>query len=263
MARHLVLVVIAAFVVAACNGSNTVPPAASSPSMLHPASPSAPSAEPAIALHHGCSDPQPCQLHAGTWILVDDRAFLPGLVITVPDGWSSHSLNRGEFNLIPTDHPDDILYMWRDVVAITNDGTAAIVPNVPSTPEGLTAFFRGDSDLTVSTPMNTTIAGGIPALTYVVGVSATAKSPETFCPDPPHCVDFLKDAVHWGSDVYGIAAPEVVRLYLATIGTGSDTHLLVIALDSPNSNELARFTEVAGPIIASIKLPAVISFPAG
>lgn len=269
MPRHLVPFLTALLVVAACSPSAvgpvpTTPTSAPTvPSSPISASPAVQSAAPTNELHHGCTDNQPCQLHAGTWTLVDDRAFVRGLLITLPDGWSSVSQNRGEFKLISVDHPDDILFMWRDVVAISNDGTARIVPNVASTPEGLTAFFRSDPDLTVSTPMRTTIAGGVAAVTYVVGVSASAKSPEKFCPDPPHCVDFLKDPVHWGTDVYGIAAPEVARLYLATIGAGSNAHLLVIALDSPNATELGRFSAVADPIIASIRLPAVIAFPAG
>jgi hypothetical protein len=56
----------------------------------------------------------------------------------------------------------------------------------------------------------------------------------------------------------GIGAPEVVRLYLAMVGTGSDTHLFVIALDVPNESELTSSTQVVAPIIASIRLPAVI-----
>jgi hypothetical protein len=254
--------------VAACAGSS-VRPAATTPaptlsSTRAPASASVPSAEATFELQAGCSEDHPCRLHAGTWTLAGSGAFVQGLMITLPDRWTSVAQNAGEFKLIAWDHPDDEFFMWRDVVAITNDGTARIVPNVPSTPEGLTAFFRGDPDLTVSTPTTTNIAGGIPAITYVVGVSASAKSPATFCPNPPHCVDFLRDAVHWAaSDVYGIAAPEVARLYLATIGTGSNTHLLVIALDSPNATELARFSTVVDPIVASIRLPAVVAFPAG
>jgi hypothetical protein len=265
MARHLVLVLIAAFVVVACNGASVGQQAttATAPSILPSASLGGSSAEPADALHAGCSEDRPCLLHAGTWTLADDGAFLRGLAISLPDGWSSVAQNAGEFKLIPVAQPDDWLFMWRDVVAITNDGTGRIVPNVPSTPEGLTTFFRSDPDLTVSTPVTTTIAGGIPAVTYVVGVSASATSPDKGCPNPPHCVDFLKDPVHWGPDVYGIGAPEVVRLYLATIGTGSNTHLLVIALDSPNATELERFSQIADPIIARIRLPSVIAFPAG
>ena len=43
-------------------------------------------------------------------------------------------------------------------------------------------------------------------------------------------------------DFYAIGAPEVVRLYLATVGTSSDRHMLVIGLDATDPAELERLT---------------------
>jgi hypothetical protein len=248
--------VVLAILLAACTGVTAT---------RLPSSAAVPSASAVVArpLRAGCSEEEPCVLSAGTWTLTGPGSFIAGLEITVPAGWSSVSQNAGEFKLISADHPDNWLFMWRDVSAIRNDFTGQVVPGVPSTPEGLTAYFRGDPDLTVSVPVATMIAGDVAAVTYTVAVSASATSPDKGCPQPPHCVDFLRDVAHWGSDangpeVYGIGAPEVVRLYLATIGTSPNTHLLVIALDSPDMAQLATFTSVAEPIIASINLSATI-----
>ena len=212
----------------------------------------------AIPLHADCSSSSPCALTAGTWVTAGEYSFIPGLHITVPDGWESQEQNLGEFSLDPLDHPNDRIFLWKDVAAITSDGSARLVPGVPRTPIGLTAYFRGDRDFVVSAQATATIAGGIRTLTYVVGVSPSAKYTNHECPAYPHCADLLKDPAHWSSESYGIGAPEVVRLYLATIGSGGDTHLLVIALDAPSAKELERLTKVAAPIIASIRLPPVI-----
>ena len=212
----------------------------------------------AIPLHADCSASSPCALTAGTWVTAGEYSFIPGLHITVPDGWESQEQNLGEFSLDPLDHPNDRIFLWKDVAAITSDGSARLVPGVPRTPIGLTAYFRGDRDFVVSAQATATIAGGIRTLTYVVGVSPSAKYTNHECPAYPHCADLLKDPAHWSSESYGIGAPEVVRLYLATIGSGGDTHLLVIALDAPSAKELERLTKVAAPIIASIRLPPVI-----
>ena len=89
-------------------------------------------------------------------------------------------------------------------------------------------------------------------------MSPSAKYTNHECPVYPHCADLLKDPAHWSAEVYGIGAPEVVRLYLATIGGSGDAHLFVIALDAPSPKELERLTKVAAPIISSIRLPPVI-----
>jgi hypothetical protein len=180
------------------------------------------------------------------------------LAITLPDGWSSNEADVGELSLIPSDHPGDRMFLWKDVAAIESNGeTPKVLNDVPSTPEGLTASFRKNPDLVVSTPTEATIAGGIPALTYVIGVSPSARYSSPECPSYPTCANILKDPANWGpKDFYAIGAPEVVRLYLATIGDVSDRHLFVIGLDATDSVELVRLTSVAAPIIASIRLPA-------
>ena len=189
----------------------------------------------------------------------DAYAFIPGLSITVPAGWSSPEANAGELKLRPADQPDDAVFLWKDVVAI--DSRAAnpkVLAGVAGTPEGLTKSFRTNPDFIVSTPTSTTIAGDVPALTYTLGVSASAAYASRGCPSYPTCANILKDPVHWTTDFYAIGAPEIIRLYLATIGSVDDRHTFVISLDAMDPAELKRLTLAAAPIIASITLPAVI-----
>jgi hypothetical protein len=261
------VIIAATLLVAACapggvpESSSTPAPARSVTAATPVAtSSSAPSVVAANHLTARCSDSAPCVLTAGTWVTFGDSAFIPGLAVTVPDGWSSPTANVGELKLIRSDHPDDAIFLWKDVAAIESNGeTPKVLSGVPRTPEGLTASFRKNPDFVVSTPTETTIAGGIRALTYVLGVSPSATYASRGCPSYPTCANILKDPAHAGpGDFYGIGAPEVVRLYLATVGAATDRHLFVIGLDATDPAELERLTAVATPILASISLPAVI-----
>jgi hypothetical protein len=266
--RILGLVAVVAIVAAAC-GSSAAPSV--SPSASAQATPfstataasalpsSAPSAATAKRLTARCSDLSPCNLTAGTWITSGDNVFIPGLAFTVPEGWSSHQSDIGELKLIPLDRPDDAIFFWKDVVAIeSNGGTPKVLTGVPGTPEGLTTSFQKNPDFVVSKPTSTTIAGALPAVTYMLGVSPKASYSSHECPSYPACANILKDPVHWRSDFYAIGSPEVIQLYLATVGADTDRHTFVISLDAPNAVELKHLTDAAAPIIASIRLPALI-----
>ena len=207
----------------------------------------------------GCSDANPCALNAGTYMLTGSFAFLPGMTITVSDRWQSREQDAGEFNLWPIGGGDGHILMVRDIAAVRTDGSAKLAVGVPATVEGLTAYWRGDPNVEVSTADSTTIAGNLPATTYVIHVRPDAKYTDAACPAYPRCADLFTDPKHWGGGAFGIGAPEVVRLYLATIGSGANAHLFGIVLDANDDAALDRLTDVAAPIIDSIRLPA--TFP--
>jgi hypothetical protein len=46
-----------------------------------------------------------------------------------------------------------------------------------------------------------------------------------------------------------------VRLYLFTVGTGSDAQTIVISLDAPDAAQLAAMTAHVAPILTSLRLP--------
>src|SRR5437773_4113993 len=128
------------------SGSSAIATASASTlaASLAPSPSTTPSAslDTAIPLHADCSASSPCALTAGTWVTTGEYSFIPGLHITVPDGWESQEQNLGEFSLDPLDHPNDRIFLWKDVAAITSDGSARLVPGVPRTPIGLTAYLR-------------------------------------------------------------------------------------------------------------------------
>src|SRR5439155_14275243 len=113
--------------IATASASTLATSLAPSPSTTTPSAP----LDTATPLHADCSASSPCALTAGTWVTAGEYSFIPGLHITVPDGWESQEQNLGEFSLDPLDHPDDRIFLWKDVAAITSDGTARLAPGVP------------------------------------------------------------------------------------------------------------------------------------
>jgi hypothetical protein len=210
----------------------------------------------------GC-DRSPCELSAGTWTLSGRYSFIEGAEITVPDGWESREQDAGEFNLFPLAHPDDHIFMVKDIAPVTvdgsaGDGSAGIVSTVPRTIDGLTAYWRSDPNLDVSKSQPATIAGGIPAITYVISVSPHARFTDPECPVAPLCAALFTDPRYWEGS-YAFGAPAAVRVYLATIRNGTEDHLFMIGLEGADAAALKRLTKDAAPIIASLRIPA--SFP--
>lgn len=275
MDRGAAAVMIAAMiVVTGCAGSRvsdrpSMTPSPSAVASTPPAHGEAPSPSPLASsvntLTRRCRSDVPCVLTPGTWVTAGYGAsygFVPGFTLAVPAGWTAE-VDPGQLKLIEAAHGNDALRFWLDVAAIESDGsseTPKVLNDVPRTVAGLTAAFRANPDFVVSTPTATTIGGTITALTYTLGVSRSAAYQSQGCPSHPACANILTDPLHWRSDdFFAIGAPEVVRLYLATVGTASDPHTLVICIDATDPVELARLTAVATPIIESIRLPAVIS----
>jgi hypothetical protein len=201
-----------------------------------------------------CDLSPPCVLSAGTWTLDGEFTFIQGMQVTVPDGWQSLESDAGEFNLFPLAHPNDHIFMVKDIVAMTTDGTVQLVPDVPPTIDGLWTYWDDDPNLVVSEPTSTTIAGGLDAVTFTVGVSPDAQFTDPGCPVYPRCADMFTDPRYWGGP-YGVGAPAVVRFYMATAMNGDKPYLFVVGLEGEDEAALERLTADATPIIESIRLP--------
>ena len=180
-----------------------------------------------------CDAPgRPCQFTAGTYQTYGRWAFLPGLTMSIPDGWNSTEQDAGEFNLHNPDFPDgNGLFFWRDVIPVEPDGTH--ITTVPSTVAGITNWLRADhrlgypsrgrwSSARVWTPRRSwsTWPDGSVNKDHEcaeIGVKAT-------------CFPILTDPAHWGDGAWTVASTESCRYYLATIGPASNRHLMIVAV---------------------------------
>jgi len=234
--------------------------AAPSPSSFASLAPSGGTQSPTpgvIPLLFGCSHDAPCNLKAGTYETSGRWAFLRGLRVTVPAGWSSDEQDAGEFNLHPMDQPDAELFFWKDISATRNDFAGTPVPDVPTTEQGYLSWLTANPDLIVSKPRPTSV-GHVPVAMVDVRTSPTATNNDPGCPAPP-CVAFLRDVAHW-QQPWSSSHAEVLRMYLGTIGPASDRHTFVVAIDFQGLPGLGldAFTERVGPILDSVVIPDVI-----
>lgn len=145
--------------------------------------------------------------------------------------------------------------MVKDIAAIKTDGSLEVVPDIRRTAEGLTTYWRHDPNLVVSPSKSTTIADGIEATTYVITISPNGKFLDKGCPVYPRCGDLSRTQGIGaeGAMASGLRGPSA---YLATVGTGGESHLFVIGLEGQNMAALTHLAEEAAPIIGSIRLPS-------
>ena len=252
--------------------SASAPPATSGPRVSSPAESGSVVPSP-VPLMFGCSASEArCQhIPAGTYTTAGVYAFLPGLIVTLPDGWSSWEQDAGEFRLQRAADPNgnDVLMFWRDVAAVDVHGDPAV--GVGMTPEDLVAFLRDDPRLITSQPQMTTIGAGLPAQSLVISAAPNGPIDDPECPGEA-CANPLMDFVHWGGP-FGIVLnshedPSLtcpcshnVRLYLTTIGSQSDPHTFiaaVVAYAHDPAAELASFQTEVQPILNSLRLPDVV-----
>jgi hypothetical protein len=218
-----------------------------------------------------CDTPgRPCQFTAGTYQTYGRWAFLPGLTMDIPDGWTSTEQDAGEFNLQNSDFPDGSgLFFWRDVIPVEPDGSH--VMTVPSTVAGITGWLRADAQLVVTDPKEKVIGKGLATTTFVVEVAKGALNKHPHCAEiapKQTCFPILTDPAHWGDGAWSVWSTESSRYYLATIGPVSNRHLLVVALVAdaahPGPHDGAdaaaqrlRFEKAVAPILDSLDVSRV------
>jgi hypothetical protein len=241
----------------ATGATATASAAASVAVMASPAVSARPSGPLALPI---CHEGAHCSIGAGAYITEGAGAFFPGLQLAVPDGWFLAESDNGEISLHPSDHPDDGLLIWKDIVAVVSNhrtqkgGTP--MAGIGTSPGALVAWFTANPDFHVITaPKAVTVGHGIVATVLTMGVSTTADFGDPDCPVNPHCASFITDPHHWGGGFFAIGAPEVVRMFLATASYPDGDHNFVVALDVPSIADLDPFATKTKSILDSIRLP--------
>lgn len=203
-----------------------------------------------------CTNSDPCKLGAGTYDTgTADRAFKPGMTVTLPRPWSSHSLNLDEFSFYPPTHPGERLFFWEDMVAVKSSGPGhgtTILRNVAATPKAIMSWLVSNPDFRiVAPPAQVTSVDGLAATRIVLGVSPKARYGDSQCPANPRCADLFVRRDN--SEYYSIGGAEQVRIDIAPIKIGGRRHTLFLALDAPAGHaELKRLTVEAAPILSSV-----------
>jgi hypothetical protein len=193
---------------------------------------------------------------------------VPGLRVNVPPGgWQAAEDSPVEFKLLPPNAKSQdtpAIRFWIDPHAST-PCSDKVLPVDLATPARAVRWLRGNKNLIVSAPRQTTIGGRFPALRVDLDVSATAPRCDPSCPVPcigyfdffgsgPPAPDLAPGHTPGVEEGYGTGRGEPVRLYFAEIA--APTHVLAVNVDTPNARVFARMTSVAAKLLASLRLPS-------
>ncbi len=178
--------------------------------------------------------------------------FDGALTLTYAEGWTVGEDSAGEFSISSPDDPALRVIIWKDIYPTVPKHGLFRVAGVPSTAPALLAWIRANPNLVVGRTEHTTIGAAVPAVAFDVSLSPDAVNDDPDCPERA-CVNFL-GWTQWG-EPYGMAGPAVTRFYLADIKQGTESHLVVAAIEGVTAARLKAGLEEATAIIASIELP--------
>jgi hypothetical protein len=215
------------------------------------------------ALLYGCRPGlDRCEgLAPGTYVTAGEYAFLTGLTVTVPAGWSSAEQDAGEFELHREEDVERYrgLAFWRDMVAWV-DGRPA--PQLGTTADDLVSYLLADPRLDVTEEATRTfdrygpdgaVDGSVTARSVTVMLAEDAPKEVAECPGTA-CADFLGDPYHWGPD-HGVG---ILRGFVPS-GTDVDdlraAGILVDGSECPCGNAFKLHIAQLGPanvVIASV-----------
>lgn len=175
--------------------------------------------------------------------------FDGALTVTVDDGWESQEDSTGEFAL---QHGDLLsLYFWLDPYPVTGDceTTNCRVEDVTGA-AGLEQWLRENPDLVVEddAPL---VLDGIEFTSIAIATSDSAANVDPGCPAEP-CVNVISYP-EWDYP-FAITADHFMRLNFADVDYGGETHLFVIAADTPPPWD--EPTARANIALTSIDIPA-------
>jgi len=254
--RALVAILAVAVPLAGCAAPAERPAPAPTRSATAASAPTETAAAPGL-MPGTCNEAAPCRLQQGTFHLQPD-SVLSGLRLTIPSaGWSTPTNIPAELKLVPPGLQDATLIIWTEAVAAKSSGTGrgSALPGVRSDPASLLAWLDANPDLTVQKTPTRTIAG-MRMPSRVVTPSPTVRFGDPECPSEPRCAAILTGSPDlWHEDFFAIGYPETAQLYVGgpvRDAQGLTVKNLIVALDAPDPDALARLEAVSRPLLDSM-----------
>jgi hypothetical protein len=205
-----------------------------------------------------------------------------GLTVTLPAGWTAGEQDAGEFFLYQASDPDqaNAIFFWSDLVPWV-DGAPR--PGLATTADEFADYLLGDARLTVvegptrafrvRPPDFLAVIGKVEARSLSVIVSDSAQSDQELASgcSGDACVNVFIDTDHWGhpanlgrnidAPATGCPCSQVWRLYIASVGSEQDPHMLVVAVETVGPDPLAALSDWEAqvePIVDSVLVPYTI-----
>jgi hypothetical protein len=178
------------------------------------------------------------------------------LIVKFDKPWESQEDQAVEFSAAPFGkwNVHRVLF-WSDIYPVEMDNNHELhrAKGVPTTTDGWLQWLKANPNLQVTDPRSVTIGeDDIPAKVVDIASSDEAVNMDPMCPDKP-CQEILS----WpNSDVfYGFSGSWVLRMYLSDISYGGKKHLLAVAIEGQDPEDLKAFAPTAERVIASARAP--------
>lgn len=191
------------------------------------------------------SGPGSSPLPAGTYT---SAAFLPAVTYTVPDRWALVSDTAAYFQLSPAGSDLTGIYLFRDVVAASQDPSCPTTPaeGIGATSTQLIAWIRQLDGLVVTSPAMVTV-GGLRGVSVDIAIASdwTASCPfANGLPTVPLLVGATSD-LRWV-----VAGNEQLRLYVMDLPGGG---ILIVDVDAFDGTLFSSLLGNAAPIVKSFQ----------
>jgi hypothetical protein len=189
----------------------------------------------------------------GTIVWSDHASPFRGTTATVPAGWTkgddssfSVDLVGPGFNKQTGDGGRMILYADPRATAGGNQHPTKLA-RVGTTPAALIAWLRQNKKLRVSAPTARTIGGTLKATSVDLHVSPNAGHEVPSCTDACWTYFTFRTGCCYGTD-----APTWDRIYFATVGSGANSHVLMIAVEGRPRSAWLKVLPTAKTIIDTL-----------
>lgn len=192
------------------------------------------------------------------------KVFMKGMTLPLPDaGWTVPDDKAGVLVVNAPKGPltGGRLIFYLDPYPLAPHGHAAPVRSVGHTAPALIDWLRHNPNFVSSAPVTRRIAGGLAVPSIDLEVAATAPREDPHCTSA--CITWLSIVNHGSGHRYGFqygtGHGEPNRLYLATLGGGTASHVLAILVDAPSHAIFKPLTAAAQRILAGTNLPGPVS----
>jgi hypothetical protein len=190
----------------------------------------------------------------GAIVWVDHASPFKGTTATVPAGWTKGDDSSYSVDLFGADYDKQSgnggrIIMWADPRATAGGPKPRKLTTVGTTPAALIAWLRHNPKLAVSAPTTRMIGGNLKALAVDLHVSPKAGKEDPSCTNA--CWTYLTFRT---GCCYGTDSPTWVRLYLATVGSGSNAHVLAITVEGRPRTAWTKVLPTATTIVKTLAL---------
>ncbi|MFL5954876.1 MAG: hypothetical protein ACJ76I_12305 [Gaiellaceae bacterium] len=191
----------------------------------------------------------------GTIVWTDHASPFKGTNAMVPGGWTKGDDSSFSVDLFGPDYNKQTgnggrMILFADPRATAGGQKPTNLTSVGTAPAALVAWLRHNPKLAVSAPTARTIAGNLKAISVDMHVRPTAGKEDPSCTNA--CWTYLTFRT---GCCYGTDTVTYERIYFATVGGGTNAHVLMISVEGRPRTAWIKVLPTAKTIIDALVVP--------